>query len=194
MVFYRRRLPHWQPAGKSFFVTWRLYGSLPKAVAAGNDGRTIKNGGHASKLDDLLSYEDFIATDSELDRAQCGPRWLADPRVEDMVVEALRFSERTLDLYCLSTFVIMPNHVHVLWTPRTPLESITRRLKGFTSLRANRILGRVGQRFWQDESFDHWIRSDADFERIAGYIEDNPVKAGIVRTPQEWKWSSAGSK
>jgi hypothetical protein len=45
--------------------------------------------------------------------------------------------------------------------------------------------------FWQDESFDHWIRSDAQFERIRMYIEQNPVKAGLVRNAEQWKWSSA---
>ncbi len=74
MVFYRRRLPHWQPAGKSFFVTWRLYGSLPKNLVASKDS-------HISGQDDLLSDDGFITTESKLHRAETGPLWLRDPRV-----------------------------------------------------------------------------------------------------------------
>ena len=59
----------------------------------------------------------------------------------------------------LDDFVVMPNHVHVLLTPRVPLEKITRVLKGYSAREANRILERVGRRFWQTESYDHWIRS-----------------------------------
>ena len=56
---------------------------------------------------------------------------------------------------------------------------------------ANQLLGRVGSTFWQDESFDHWVRNDHQFERITRYIEDNPVTAGLVKCAAEWPWSSA---
>jgi hypothetical protein len=61
------------------------------------------------------------------------------------------------------------------------------------ALRANAILRRAGSRFWQDESFDHWVRSGAQLQRIKLYIEWNPVKAGLVARPQDWPWSSASS-
>jgi putative transposase len=64
-------------------------------------------------------------------------------------------------------------------------------LKGFTAHEANRILGLSGQPFWQDESYDHLVRSDAEFERIRAYIENNPVKAGLVAAAESWQWSSA---
>ena len=116
------------------------------------------------RADDLLADEEFLTKDRQLDAARTGPLWLGNPRVADMVVDALRFSERELKLYALSAFVVMPNHMHVLWKPEYAVEVITRRLKGYTSLQANRILGRVGQRFWQAESFDHWIRTDGEFD------------------------------
>jgi hypothetical protein len=53
------------------------------------------------------------------------------------------------------------------------------------------VLGRSGEPFWQKESYDHWVRDRAEFERIRDYIEANPVKAGLVATPQDFPWSSA---
>ena len=64
-------------------------------------------------------------------------------------------------------------------------------MKSFTAHEANKILGRTGKRFWQEESFDHWIRKAEEFERTANYIEWNPVSAGLVRRPEDWPWSSA---
>jgi putative transposase len=147
--------------------------------------------GGASSTSEILSASSFLKTEARLDGALDGPVWLRDPRVAAMVMDALRFGESDLKLYRLSACVVMPNHVHVLWTPRVPLERITRRLKGYTSLHANRILDRAGQRFWQEESFDHWVRNEHQFDQIADYIENNPVKARLVSKPEDWPWSSA---
>jgi len=55
---------------------------------------------------------------------------------------------------------------------------------------ANTILGRQGK-FWQIESYDHWIRDEQEFWRVIEYIENNPVKIGLCQKPEDWKWSSA---
>jgi hypothetical protein len=52
------------------------------------------------------------------------------------------------------------------------------------------MLGLTGQPFWQDESYDRLVRNDSEFERIVGYIERNPVSAGLAPTPGEFPWSS----
>jgi REP element-mobilizing transposase RayT len=88
-------------------------------------------------------------------------------------------------------YVIMPNHVHLLIEPHTSLERITRGIKGVSSRVANFILARPGLTFWQGESFDHWVRTPAEGEKICRYIENNPVKARLVRNANEWRWSSA---
>jgi putative DNA methylase len=88
-------------------------------------------------------------------------------------------------------YVLMPNHVHILINPLVPLRRITGGIKGVSARDANGALGRTGKAFWQDESFDHWIRNDAQLERIQSYIEYNPVKAGLVAKPEDWQWSSA---
>jgi len=88
----------------------------------------------------------------------------------------------------------MSNHVHTLIWPNAMLSEITKEIKGFTAREINRILGRTGNKFWQDESFDHAVRSQNEFYRIVRYIELNPVKAGLVKNPKQWLWSSAARK
>ena len=53
----------------------------------------------------------------------------------------------------------MPNHVHLLILPKAPVPVLMRWLKGSTARGAHRILGRTGQPFWQDESYDHYLRN-----------------------------------
>jgi len=96
-----------------------------------------------------------------------------------------------LGQYVLHAYVVMPNHVHILLDPVAPLPRITNGIKGVSARDANRALRRTGRAFWQDESFDHWIRTGAQCERIRNYIEQNPVKAGLVARAELWKWSSA---
>ncbi len=91
----------------------------------------------------------------------------------------------------IRAYAIMANHVHILLTPIVSLEKITHQIKGATARRANLILSRLGKRFWQDESFDHWVRNPAEGEKIRNYIEHNPVTAGLAARPEDWPWSSA---
>lgn len=88
----------------------------------------------------------------------------------------------------------MPNHVHVLLRPLTSMPVITRWLKGSTARQANLILGRTGESFWQDESFDHCVRDEVELDRIVRYVEHNPVSAGLASNPRDWPWSSARSR
>jgi putative transposase len=106
------------------------------------------------------------------------------------VVEAIRAGE-SRKFYELSAWVVMPNHVHLLILPEVALPQITRWIKGRTAREANLVLRRVGQPFWQHESYDHWVRNEKEFQRIAAYVEENPVSAGLAATPEDWPWSSA---
>jgi putative transposase len=132
----------------------------------------------------------FIRFDQELDTARTGPLWLKTPEIAEFVMATLHKGEAKLGQYLLHAYVIMANHVHLLFEPRADMARIMKGIKGVTSQRANRILGRTGKVFWQDESFDHWVRNEAEEQRIRKYIENNPVKAGLVRTPEDWLWSS----
>jgi REP element-mobilizing transposase RayT len=108
-----------------------------------------------------------------------------------MVVEAIHFRERGLAHYRLHAWVVMANHVHLLITPQVQVSKLMQSLKRFTAREGNRILRVTGQPFWQDESFDRLVRNEAEFERIVGYIEMNPVKAGLAEAPEAFPWSSA---
>src|SRR5438874_9522762 len=90
----------------------------------------------------------------------------------------------TLLWSCRITFIF-------LVTPHVVATKWLGPLKGFTAHEANRILYRRGQPFWQDESYDHLVRSGREFERIRGYIETNPVKAGLAAAAERFRWSSA---
>ena len=70
------------------------------------------------------------------------------------------------------------------------LDGFLPQYKKFSGRRANSILDRVGERFWQREWFDHWIRSEAEAQRTIQYIRNNPVKAGLVRNYLEWPYGS----
>ncbi|MEK7407364.1 MAG: transposase [Acidobacteriota bacterium] len=94
--------------------------------------------------------------------------------------------------YELHAWVIMPNHVHLLLTPRVSVSKLLGSLKAATAKRANRLLQRSGQPFWQDESYDHLVRNGDEFRRIQRYIESNPVTARLAATPEEYTWSSIG--
>lgn len=124
-------------------------------------------------------------------RCRTGPFWLQDARVAGMIQDTLRHGEARRNFYQLFAWVIMPDHVHVVFQPQVPMPSIMRWLKGRTGRLANRILGRTGFSFWQDESYDHWIRSPKELQNVIEYVESNPVKAGLVEAKQLWPWSSA---
>jgi REP element-mobilizing transposase RayT len=128
--------------------------------------------------------------DRLLDTAKTGPMYLRQPEIAQLVVDAIREGERRFRRYDLHAYVVMPNHVHLLLTPGVPSAQWLGPLKGFTAHLANRSLCRKGA-FWQDESFDHLVRSDQEFGKIISYIENNPVKAGLAFSPPEFPWSSA---
>ena len=177
MRHYERRLPHWDAVGQPLFVTFRLHGTLPTS--------------RIFPPERLSSGRAFVAMDWILDRAQNGPSYLRKQDIAELVVAALHDGERKFRPYSLHAFVVMPNHVHLLVTPSVVATRWLGPLKGFTGHAANQLLGIKGQPFWQDESYDHLVRDDREFERVRDYIERNPVKAGLVESVENFRWSSA---
>ena len=178
MPFYRRRLPHVCATEQAVFLTWRLHGSLPP-------NRVFPGG-------KLSSGRAFVALDRLLDEARAGAFYLRQPAIADLVVEAIQYNAQTLGHYVWHAFVVMPNHVHLLVTPEVALAELTKSLKGITAKRANALLGLTGEPFWQGESYDHLVRNRQEFEKIRSYIEENPVRAGLVTQASDYRWSSAG--
>lgn len=90
--------------------------------------------------------------------------------------------------------VVMPEHVHILMTPLRdqngwpiPLAKILQLIKGVSARRINQLLGSEGP-LWQDESFDHVLRSEESFEDKVEYIRQNPVRRRLAQTPEDYPW------
>jgi putative transposase len=173
-MYWERRLPHWIPEETPIFATWRLAGTLP-----------------LGQVPPPACTRSWMDSDGQLGHAESGPRWLAQPAVARIVTEAPHYGEVARNWYRLHAWVVMPNHVHVVMTLQDAFSEIMRWLNWTTARRSNQILERTGRPFWQDESFDHWIRDQQDFERIVQYVECNPVAAGLVASAEQWPWSSA---
>ena len=119
-----------------------------------------------------------------------GEAILRDERIAALVEAALLFFDN--ERYHLHAWVIMPNHVHALFTlmPPFPMEKILHSWKSFTFHEANKVLHRKGD-LWFHDYFDRYIRDENHFHNVIAYIENNPVKAGLCESPEGWPWSSA---
>jgi REP element-mobilizing transposase RayT len=112
--------------------------------------------------------------------------------VRDIVVRHCLHDQGTKA--AIHAVVVMPDHVHLLLTPLRDLDgnlySLVEILQGIKSASAhslNRALGRSGP-VWQEESFDHVLRSDESFEQKAEYIRQNPIRAGLVKEAADYRW------
>ena len=200
--YYRRNLPHYQPASSTLFVTCRLAGSLPQEVVARLRQETEFVKAQLDKLgDDALRAEEQYAAyrrafgrfDRALDQANIGPTWLKEQAIARLVVDALH--HRDGKQYELIAFCVMPNHLHIVFTPLqaesgepVALETIMHSYKRYTAQQTNKVLQRSGE-FWQHESYDHVVRDADELERIVAYVANNPVKAGLVRQRDAWPWT-----
>jgi type I restriction enzyme R subunit/putative DNA methylase len=128
--------------------------------------------------------------DGYLDTTKTGPMDLGQEAVAEAVAESLDRGV-LLGRYGLGAWAILSNHMHLLLLPKAAPSRLLQSLKGASAREANRILRRTGERFWQAESYDHWVRDEPEWKRIANYIEENPVKAGLVRRAVDYRWSSA---
>ena len=132
----------------------------------------------------------FVKMDRALDGAKSGPRYLADARIARLVIAGFRWLTDRHG-WDVKAATVMSNHVHCLLRNLKGENHLLAKhlgvLKGFTAREANKILGRDGS-FWLDENFDHWCRNPEKIESARRYIHDNPVKAGLVSRPEDWPW------
>jgi type I restriction enzyme R subunit len=198
-----RRLPHWSQAGTIAFITWRTCDSMPKAVLkvwlAERDAWLQRHGidpfagdwrTQVTRLSpDLLSdFRLHIADrwNEHLDDCH-GECVLGRSDLSAIVVESLQSSDG--QRYDLTDFVVMPNHTHIL--AAFPNEqSMLKQCEGwkrYTGTKLNKALGRAG-RFWQQDGFDHLVRSIDEFERLRSYIANNPARARL-REGEYAHWS-----
>jgi REP element-mobilizing transposase RayT len=179
----RGYLPHFDGGELAQFITFRLHDALPGSVLA--------RWKEELKLEKPGEIEAIMRrrVEAYLDQGH-GSCYLKEPGLATMVQNALIFHDKSK--YRLSSWVIMPNHVHLLCTPVTghSLAEIMHSLKSYTASEANKMLGRKG-RLWQKEYFDRYIRSARHFAKVVAYIENNPVKACLCEKAEDWPFSSA---
>ena len=214
-LFRRRRLPHWDVEDATYFVTACLANSIPAKglIRLQSFRETLES----RQCPEGLSVEEWairkhkliFARFDEIIDAESAVQQLADPGAASVVQRSLRHfaGER----YDLLAFVIMPSHFHWVFHPRqnwvdaqlqgrprtgreaavwSPRQDIMKSVKGYSAYRCNQALGLSGE-FWQDESYDHVVRDDAELLRIIDYVELNPVRACLVERREDWQWSSA---
>ncbi len=159
----RGYLPHFDGYDVAQHVVFRLFDAVPPGEIEGDD---------------------------VLDRG-LGLAALRDPACASIVSEALRFHDE--ERYALSTWCVMPNHVHVLLATRKEFElgQIVRTWKQFTANRIDKVLARSGT-LWAADYFDRYVRDEAHFQTTKRYIEMNPVAAGLCARPEDWRFGSAG--
>jgi putative transposase len=207
-VLRRRNLPHWDVPGATYFVTSCLEGSIPARglldlarYRQDLDARERPADVSEEEWDRRRWKLEFARLDDWLDR-EPAVRWMERPELAQRVMNSLLHfaSER----YEVLAFVVMPSHFHWAFRPlpawveslpdigqyRSPRERIMYSIRRFTGRRCNEVLDLRGG-FWQPESYDHWVRDADELDRIICYIENNPVKAGLVKNAEDWRWSSA---
>jgi valyl-tRNA synthetase len=178
----QRRLPHWRQEGATYFVTFRLADAIPaekQSQFREEKDRWLQMNPEPWNEQQKREYsESFSARFERWLDAGYGSCALADPVVAKIVADALKHFSG--ERYELGPWVVMPNHVHVLVTPRPNhnLREILHSWKRFTATEINRQRGSEGQ-LWQHESYDHIVRDHEALGRITEYIERNPEFAGI---------------
>jgi len=194
MLRTRGYLPHLENPGATYFVTFRLAGTLPKSILEGICFERLDLIQETKRQDRELSnhelqrlkYLETTKIQDYLDKG-FGECWLRDPRIAGLLVDSINHFESKR--YVSHAWCIMPNHVHWVFTPTAIAESsqaasnliaILHGLKSFTAHEANKILNRTGA-FWSREYYDHAVRSDEELARLVDLHDSESSKSRILQ-------------
>ena len=199
--FYIRNLPHFQPEGAIFAVTFRLAFSLPHKIKdkLKEEKRefdrisSILTGSELQVYIDEFERKYFEEFDNFLDKYSQSPTWLSIDPVAKEVAGSIHYNNRKM--YEPHAYCIMLNHAHILLQPikdqngvSHSLSRIMYSLKRYTATSCNKLLKRKGQ-FWHHENYDHFIRDEKDLAYQLYYLFQNPVKARLIDKAQNWKYT-----
>jgi putative transposase len=179
---HRRNLPHLYFNSGIYFITSRLANSIPqKALAELNQGLKNNDKGENNRV--------FNKYDALLDSGNFGIKHLFNSRCADIVKYTLQFPNgKDYKLIC---YCIMPNHFHLVFElllNNRRISKIMQSIKRISATECNLILNRKG-RFWQDESYDRLVRDEKELYFVIRYVLLNPVKAGLVKKWDDWKYT-----
>lgn len=190
----RRNLPHWHCEGAIYWVTFRLADSLPqKELDRLAEEKESWVRSHPKPWDDEQWREYNTQFGDRVDAwldAGHGSCFLRRTDAQDFVKDCLlKFDGDRVHIHAA---VIMPNHVHVLMEPlgANLLSKLLKGIKGASARFVNQRLARSGS-FWMDESYDHIVRSEKEYQHFIRYIRENPVKAGLL-VRQYWLYIAGG--
>ena len=182
LEIHARNLPHWTQEGMTYFVTFRLADSIPAAkLRQWSNDREIWMKDHAEPYSDEEKNEYHRLFSEQIQGwldAGMGSCLLKKPAVAKLVGDALMKFDG--ERYDLGEWVVMPNHVHLLVTPRSGHE-LPDLLHSWKSYTAHEIakLEEVDGAVWQHESYDHIVRSPEQLIHFENYIHENPGRAGV---------------
>ena len=209
----RKYLPHFENQ-RYQMITYRLYDSVPREVieqwkrevevgvgvrassplcnadaAIGTQASSLPNQRAGSPHSNSKEREKLVMIDKYEDSG-VGQCFMRDDRVAQIVKDALFYYDG--NKYKIIAWCIMPNHVHILIEVFNgfSLSEIIHSWKSFSANQINKLLNRAGQ-VWMMEYFDRYIRDYEHFDKVVNYIHNNPVKAGLVKSPSEYRWCSA---
>jgi putative transposase len=179
---HRNFLPHWQQPGATYFVTFRLADSIPSNLL--DQWRTERKAWqrqHPKPWDLKVELEYHARFSQRIDTWLDGSHglcWLRAEEIRAHLAATLRYSDQ--DRYFLHAWVIMPNHVHVLFSlhESAELEDEVGAWKSVAARAINRQVKRRGT-VWQEDYFDRMIRDLRHFENCVRYIRRNPEKAHL---------------
>jgi REP element-mobilizing transposase RayT len=180
--FTANRLPHWQQEGAAYFITFRLADAVPHHLRTQWESeREAWLRVHPQPWSTEVErdyHEQFSAAIERWLDAGHGSCILRRPDCAGVVSEALSYFDG--DRVAMISFVVMPNHVHVLFVqnPNWPLEKLLRSWKSFASRKINSLLSREGSG-WQRDYFDRLVRDEKHFANCVRYIRRNPAKAHL---------------
>ena len=193
LSFIRHKLPHWEIENGAYFITICLHGAIPEKLGAWlhSMSETIRE----LKTEEIRSAKRrmFVYLEKHLHHGD-GVRHLENPAISRLVVEAIRHREET-EVWMPLEWCIMPNHLHLFvrmvhGTRPGELVKTMEEFKRWTGRRAIDELKGHERKFWHNDWFDHWSRSEKEDTRIGEYIRNNPVKAGLVADYRKWPWGS----
>lgn len=188
-----RHRPHWSQAGAVVFITFRTQDSIPREVIQRWDRekqewlrlRDRDFMSHWSVVVPSLSQEEQVAFRTTFNRCRevfldsCHGRCLLKrPELAKVVADSLLHFDG--QRYRMGDFVVMPNHVHLLasFSTADSMKTQCDSWLHYTAFRINQMTGEKGK-FWQQEPFDHLVRSPEQYEYLRKYIAGNPDKAGL---------------
>ena len=181
-TFHRRNLPHLYDDEGMYFLTYRLFNSIPL--------KKLKELEHHTTREDYKSYKRlFMKYDSLLHSGNLGINYLHMNEIADICKYTLHYpDEKEYKLIC---YTIMPNHIHLVFSlipGNSGISKIMQGIKGTSARKCNEFLNRKGK-FWQDESYDRLIRNDVELYFVIRYVLLNPVEAGLVTNWHDWKYT-----